>query len=75
MGYFACRSERFSGLIKGHGEVLVESGRADAAALTRHHIGRDDLEEELRLNGVESQERVKLARLERSGDISVIKEQ
>jgi uncharacterized membrane protein YcaP (DUF421 family) len=40
-----------------------------------HHLAHDDLEEELRLNGVEKVEQVKLARLERSGEISVIKKE
>jgi uncharacterized membrane protein YcaP (DUF421 family) len=40
--------------------------------MRRHHLGDDDLLEELRLNGVESIEQAKLARLERSGEISVI---
>jgi uncharacterized membrane protein YcaP (DUF421 family) len=38
-----------------------------------HHISADDLAEELRLEGVEDAGIVKSARLERSGEISVIK--
>jgi uncharacterized membrane protein YcaP (DUF421 family) len=75
MGAIACRWDAFSGLIKGHGEVLVEKGVTNPGALKKHHFGEDDLHEELRLNGVTSVEQVDLARLERSGDVSVIKKE
>jgi uncharacterized membrane protein YcaP (DUF421 family) len=75
LGWIASRWERFSGLIKGHGEVLIQDGRVNDTALARHHIGKDDLVEELRLNGVETPDEVKLGRLERSGDVSIIKKE
>jgi len=75
LGWIACVSPGFGGVIKGHGQTLVEDGRAEEAKLRMHHLAHDDLEEELRLNGVEKVEQVKLARLERSGEISVIKKE
>ena len=73
LGWTACRWPHFGSLLKGHSATVVEEGRVDFEKLAAHHIGKDDLDEELRLNGVEKTEEVKLARLERSGDISVIK--
>src|SRR4051812_20656347 len=75
LGWIACVSPRFGGVIKGHSQTLVRDGQAQEARLREHHIGEDDLDEELRLNGVESVEKVKLARLERSGEISVVKKE
>jgi len=75
LGMFACRSRKFGAIFKGHSETFIRSGQIDSNALMRHHVGRDDLEEELRLNGVEDVEQVKLARLERSGEVSVIKQE
>jgi uncharacterized membrane protein YcaP (DUF421 family) len=73
LGLLACHWPVFGGWIKGHSQTLIEDGRTDHPRLRRHHIATDDLEEELRLNGVEQTGQVKLARLERSGEISVIK--
>jgi uncharacterized membrane protein YcaP (DUF421 family) len=72
LGRLACRFPVLSGWVKGHSETLVENGEIDREKMKRHHIGEDDLQEEFRLNGVESVSGAKLARLERSGEISVI---
>jgi uncharacterized membrane protein YcaP (DUF421 family) len=73
LGALACRWPRLSGWIKGHEQTVIENGKPKLEMLRRHHIGTDDLLEELRLNGVESPEEAKLAKLERSGEISVIR--
>ncbi len=73
LGFLACRSKRFGALIKGSAQTLVEAGSLNEVEMKRHHIAEDDLVEELRLNGVESPEDAKLAVLERSGEISVVK--
>lgn len=73
LGRLACWSPRLGGWFKGHSQTLVENGRVDESALHRHQFADDDLEEELRLHGLSGAEEVKLARLERSGSISVIK--
>jgi len=73
LGMLACRWPRFGDWIKGSSQTVITNGQIDHAALRRHHIGEDDLGEELRLNGVDSVEKVKLARLERSGEVSVVK--
>jgi uncharacterized membrane protein YcaP (DUF421 family) len=73
LGLLACRWPTLAGWIKGHSQTLVEDGRIDHKRLRKHHMGTDDLNEELRLNGVDDLAKVKIARLERSGEISVIK--
>lgn len=73
LGWMACRWPRFGKWIKGSSHTLVEKGRVDPEVLNRNRLAQDDLLEELRLNGVEDPADVELARLEQSGEISVIK--
>jgi uncharacterized membrane protein YcaP (DUF421 family) len=53
--------------------VLVEDGRVDHAALRRHGLSQEDLEEGLRLEQVEDCGDVRLAVLEGGGKISVVR--
>jgi uncharacterized membrane protein YcaP (DUF421 family) len=66
-------SPTVSALVKGHSSVLVENGRMNPNALKKEHMSKDDLEEDLRQEGVDTVAGVKEARLERSGHVSVIK--
>ena len=73
--YLTCRSRWFGRWLKGLPEPLVENGRIQKNALGRHHVSEEDLMEDLRLNGkLNDVSKVKLAQIERSGEISVIKE-
>jgi uncharacterized membrane protein YcaP (DUF421 family) len=72
LGWLACKWPTLRGVIKGHTETLITDGEVDRETLRKHNIGDDDLLEELRLNGVERPAQARLARLERSGEISVI---
>ena len=63
----------FGGLIEGHSTRIIKDGRVDQAALRRTHMSRDDLDEDLRQEGVDDISRVAEARLERSGHLSVVK--
>jgi uncharacterized membrane protein YcaP (DUF421 family) len=75
-GWFACRSHGFGKLIKGCPDVIVENGNPDLRAMRRNHISSHDLEEDLRLDAkVEDLSKVRIARVERSGDISFIKKE
>ena len=71
--YIARDSRWFSGLIKGHSTSLIRNGRVDHKALRSAHMSFDDLDEELRQQGVAEPSKVTEARLERSGKLSVIK--
>ena len=69
----ACRSHFFGTLLKGHVRLLVEDGIANEANMRRSHISSHDLEEALRLEGVDDIHHVRRAYKERNGEISVIK--
>jgi uncharacterized membrane protein YcaP (DUF421 family) len=60
-------------LIKGHDTLIIRNGRVNRQALRSAHMSDDDLAEDLRQQGVSNPEKVKEARLERSGKLSVIK--
>jgi uncharacterized membrane protein YcaP (DUF421 family) len=60
-------------LVKGSSQTLVRDGQPQRDAMRRANVTLDDLQEALRLHGVERFEQVRLARLERNGDISVVK--
>jgi uncharacterized membrane protein YcaP (DUF421 family) len=67
-------SHSFGILIKGKATVLVESGKLQRRNMSINHISEHDLEEDMRLDaGTEDPSKIKVARLERSGDISFIK--
>jgi uncharacterized membrane protein YcaP (DUF421 family) len=64
----------FGKLIKGSPELILENGELVLSTMRRNHISQHDLEEDLRLSAhVENIERIRAARVERSGDISFIK--
>jgi len=52
--------------------LLIKNGRIDQSALRAAHMSSDDLEEDLRQQGIKKQTQVEEARLERSGKLSVI---
>jgi uncharacterized membrane protein YcaP (DUF421 family) len=73
-GWIACRSHTFGKIIKGCPAIVIENGRLQPDAMRRNLISDHDLEEDLRLDAqTEDVTKIKIARLERSGDISFIK--
>jgi uncharacterized membrane protein YcaP (DUF421 family) len=74
LAQIAFRSSRFGTLIKGNTRVLIRDGSVDWDAMSRSNLSRDDLLGALRLQASLSDwEKVKEARLERNGEISVIR--
>lgn len=73
ISYFTEDSPSLSNLLKGRDTVLIRNGRVLRAALRKSHMSMDDLEEDLRQEGVADVRKVKEARLERSGRLSVIR--
>ncbi len=72
----AYHSHAFGILIKGRPEIIVENGNLILGRMRRNHISQHDLEEDLRLDAqLEDPSEVKVARVERSGDISFIKKE
>lgn len=69
----SCRWHGVGRLVKGSEEEVIRDGVVDKGALRKHNFSDRDLMEDLRLEGVESPAEVKSARLERSGDLSVIR--
>jgi uncharacterized membrane protein YcaP (DUF421 family) len=69
----AVRWHRFGVAIKGRTRVLINDGRIDAEALRAAHMSDRDLWEDLRSKSIADLNEVAQARLERSGNLSVIK--
>jgi uncharacterized membrane protein YcaP (DUF421 family) len=60
-------------LVKGNCVELVRDGRLDDAMMQRCHISRNDLEELMRLSGVDDVSEIERACKERNGEISIIR--
>jgi uncharacterized membrane protein YcaP (DUF421 family) len=69
----ALRWHGFGSLIKGSPRLLVRDGSVDAQNLRKAHMTEHDLDEDLRSKSVSRLDEVAEARLERSGQLSVIK--
>lgn len=70
---FSFYSDWFGDLVKGGARTLVKDGQIQWDAMRGGHISEKDLLSALRENGrVDDVGKVRLARLERSGNISVI---
>ena len=67
------RSQAFSHLIKGNATTIIKDGKVDRHEMAKAHMSDDDLDEDLRQQGVRKPSEVAEARLERSGQLSVIK--
>jgi len=71
--FIAFRSDRFGDVVKGRSRVLVEKGEIDWDEMRNSNISYKDLMSRVRLQAqFEDLEQVQVARLERSGDLSVI---
>jgi len=69
----AYHSHWFGILIKGRPELIIEDGNFIRGTMRRNHISTHDIEEDMRLRGHTDQiDKVKKARVERSGDVSFV---
>jgi uncharacterized membrane protein YcaP (DUF421 family) len=73
--WLACRWHWFGDLVKGRSHLIVKDGQPILDALGRHHISIHDLEEELRLKGIDDIRHVREAYKERNGEVSVLTRQ
>jgi len=72
--HLAYYSHAFGILVKGKPDVIVRDGECDYDMMLRNHVSVHDLQEDMHLNGqIEDISEVRMARVERSGDISFIK--
>jgi uncharacterized membrane protein YcaP (DUF421 family) len=70
----AFHSHRFGILVKGKPDVIVRDGQCDFSIMRRNHVSIHDLEEDMRLTAhLDDLAKVRLACVERSGEISFIK--
>ncbi|PYK54798.1 MAG: DUF421 domain-containing protein [Verrucomicrobia bacterium] len=71
---FAFYSHRFGILVKGQPDIIVRDGECDFPMMRHNHVSMHDLEEDMRLGAhIDDLSKIRLARVERSGDISFIK--
>jgi len=67
-------SHGFGILVKGKPDVIVHDGQCDLATMRRNHVSMHDLDEDMRLSAhLDDLSKIRIARVERSGDISFIK--
>lgn len=67
-------SHTFGILVKGRPDVIVRNGECDTGMMRRNHVSVHDLDEDMRLNAhSDNVSKIRVARVERSGDISFIK--
>lgn len=72
LSFGACKFHWLGLILKGRADRLIADGRPDEGVMSRHHISRHDLEEDLRLAAaVEDPKQVRLAHVERNGEVSV----
>jgi uncharacterized membrane protein YcaP (DUF421 family) len=72
--HLAYRSHRFGILVKGSPDTIVRNGECDLRMMRRNHVSMHDLEEDMRLHAhIDDLSKIRLARVERSGDISFMK--
>jgi len=72
--HLAYRSHAFGILVKGKPDVIVRDGECNFDMMRRNHVSVHDLEEDMRLNAhSDDLPGIRVARVERSGDISFIK--
>jgi uncharacterized membrane protein YcaP (DUF421 family) len=70
----AFHSHWFGTLVKGRPDVIVRDGQCDLRIMRGNHVSIHDLEEDMRLNAhLDEVAQVRLACVERSGEISFIK--
>jgi len=69
----ACHWHAFGTLVKGNAYLIVQDGQPLCKNMSRSHISDHDLEEELRLHGIDELADVRRAYKERNGEVSVLK--
>ena len=71
----AYRFHSFGKLLKGEPNIVVENGHLQKIVMSRHCISEHDLHEDMSLAGnVDDLKQVKKACLERSGEISILRQ-
>jgi uncharacterized membrane protein YcaP (DUF421 family) len=73
VAWIAFHSHTFGKLVKGSDDLLVHDGKYIISEMSRNHVSKRDIEEDMRLSAKTSDiSTIGDARIERSGDISFI---
>ena len=73
--YVSFRFRRMRPVLNGEPVVIIENGRFIESNMKRERLSEDDVEEEARLNEIQSLEQIEWAIFESSGKISFFKKQ
>ncbi len=65
----------FGKVVKGSEDLIIADGEMQSNAMRKSHLSKSDLMEDLRLRSIDNPAQVREARLERSGDLSVLRKQ
>jgi uncharacterized membrane protein YcaP (DUF421 family) len=69
----AVYSKWFGRIVKGKVEIVYDEGKFYKDKMSRCMVTEKDLEEQIRLKGIDSFDKVKSIHVERNGEISVVK--
>jgi len=74
LAYATCKSPTLEMVVKGREKVLVSDGAFQERTMKKNCVSREDVKEDMRLDAkIEEVTKIKIARLERSGEISFLK--
>ena len=67
------QSDAIGQVLKGRAEILVQDGKPDRKKMESNQISEKDLLEEARLNGnIDQMSEIRIATIERNGQVSII---
>lgn len=69
---WAYKNEKIRRILNDKPQILIHNGKPDFDQLSRLRISSDEMEEAMRLHGVEHYKDIKLAMLETDGNISIV---
>ncbi|MGZ4963326.1 MAG: DUF421 domain-containing protein, partial [Limisphaerales bacterium] len=72
LAWLSFRFHSIGQLVKGDDDTVIANGQLQREAMARNYFTERDLREDLRLKSHDSASEVKEARIERSGELSVI---
>lgn len=73
--YVALKSEKIRNLIDGVPCIIIKNGNIDQKTMKKQRYNLDDLLSQLRLQGIDSIEKVAFAILEATGDLTIIEKE
>jgi len=68
----ACSWHWFGDLVKGRADLVLDDGQPMPGSMLRHHISIHDVEEAMRIKGIDDLKKVRRAYKERNGEVSIL---